>query len=80
MGVARSPIFWAGVLILAASVVFAVSNRYAAGPLAPGVTWTLDRFTGKMVFCGVTGCVEPEQPRDKAIPALPPGFHLDKKS
>lgn len=65
-------------LIFAASIL-AFANRYSAGKLAPGVTWTLDRFTGEMTFCGVSGCVIPDRSVPAKIPPLPKGFNLDQK-
>lgn len=49
-----------GVCIVIATAIFAMSGRYSAGTLSSGTTWKLDRLTGKLIYCGVTGCVEPK--------------------
>jgi hypothetical protein len=56
---ARSALFGFGILIVIASAVFAFGNRYSAGPSASGVIWVLDRLTGDIQFCGITGCIRP---------------------
>jgi hypothetical protein len=49
-----------GLCIVAAAIIIALSSRYSGGPLSEGVTWKLDRMTGRMIYCGITGCIEPK--------------------
>jgi hypothetical protein len=54
------PIFILAVGVIFAAITLAFSFRYTGGAAGKNLTWTLDRFSGKTVFCTPESCYEPK--------------------